>query len=289
MGLLVAFVCAFLSSSKDLISKRLASRLDGMTSTFASFGFALPYYFVLLAILYFLGKEHFSYSRLFYWYVLARATTDVFAEGMKMYALALGDISIVSTCFAMAPLFVLVSAPLITGDQPTLASVVSLVLVSVGSLLLVYRPKHPDWGSQKKAIFLALGAAFFFGVNTCFDRLAAKEGEGTYSFVFSAFAMTFVSAVFLLPLVLPRVDRLRDLRDYQGGFWARGALETAFMSGKLYSMQELRPDEATAIMRLSLVLSILGGGVFFRERDLVRRLLAGVIILAGVFIVARMH
>src|SRR5438128_5587010 len=50
MGFLAAVLSAGLSSAKDLLSKRLAFRLDGTVSTFASFFFALPYYVVVLAV-----------------------------------------------------------------------------------------------------------------------------------------------------------------------------------------------------------------------------------------------
>src|SRR6516162_779679 len=97
MGFFAATLSAVFSSSKDLLSKRLAFRLDGTTSTFASFTFALPYYVLLLAVLYALGFEAFTWSLPFLVLVLLRSITDTFAEWLKMHALAHGDISVVAT------------------------------------------------------------------------------------------------------------------------------------------------------------------------------------------------
>jgi hypothetical protein len=44
-----------------------------------------------------------------------------------------------------------------------------------------------------------------------------------------------------------------------------------------------------AVQRLSLLISIIGGRIFFREEDFGRRFAAGVLILAGVFLVAWMQ
>src|SRR5436305_623414 len=145
MGLLASLLSAVFSSSKDLISKRLAFRLDGMVSTFASFAFALPYYAVALLVLGLLDQETFTWSLAFFVLVLLRSVTDTFAEGMKMHAFAHGDISLVASFFSISPLFLLITSPLITGDRLSVAGVVAVTLVVGGSLLLVYRPRAKGW------------------------------------------------------------------------------------------------------------------------------------------------
>src|ERR1700733_12021788 len=86
MGLLASLLSAVLATSKDLVSKRLAFRLDGMTSTYASFAYALPYYVLVLAVLWLLDRETFTCSLAFLWLVLLRSVTDTLAEAMKMHA-----------------------------------------------------------------------------------------------------------------------------------------------------------------------------------------------------------
>ena len=73
MGFLAATLSAVFSSSKDLLSKRLAFRLDGTSSTFASFAFALPFYIAALVLLYALGLESFERSVPFLVLVLLRS------------------------------------------------------------------------------------------------------------------------------------------------------------------------------------------------------------------------
>ncbi len=284
MHFLAALLSAVFSSAKDLLSKRLAYRLDGTVSTFASFAFALPFYVVLLGVLYFLGLEQFDWSLAFLVLVLLRSITDTFAEWLKMYAFAHGDISIVATFFSLSPLFLLFTSPLITEDQLELADIVAVVLVVGGSLLMVYRPAHASWTGQRKGVLLASGAALFFSLNSCFDRLAVQKGTP----VVAGFSMTLLSAVFLAPFVLRR-DRLQALRVHWAGLLTRGALEIAFMVCKLYALQFLQAPDVVAVQRLSLVLSILGGWIFFKEPDIKRRLTAGLLILGGVFVVAWMQ
>jgi drug/metabolite transporter (DMT)-like permease len=285
MGFFAAMLSAVFSSSKDLLSKRLAFRLDGTTSTFASFAFALPFYVVVLAFLYWLGFEDFERSLPFLVLILLRSITDTFAEALKMHAFAHGDISIVTTFFSLSPLLLLLTSPLITGDPLHLVDALAVALVVAGSLLMVYRPSTTGWAAQRKAILLACGAALFFSLNSCFDRLAVQRGTP----VFSGFTMTLLSALFLLPFVGFRKDRLQSLRTHRVGLFVRGALEIAFMVCKLYALQFLAAPDVVAVQRLSLVLSIIGGRMFFKEPDFKRRLAAGILILMGVFVVAWMQ
>lgn len=282
MGLLASLLSAVLAAAKDLVSKRLAFRLDGTASTYASFAYALPFYLLLLAILRLAGYEAFTFTRTFLLLVLLRSITDTLAEWMKMYAFAHGDISVVVSFFSLSPLLLLITSPLITGDPVSLPGVVALFLVVGGSLLLVYRPWHASFAAQRRAIGLATGAALFFSLNSCFDRLAVQEGTP----VFAGFTMTLLSAAFLFPLVVWRRDRLQALRAHRTGLLFRGFLEVAFMVAKLSALQYLQAPYVVGIQRLSLVLSIIGGRVFFQEEDFGRRLAAGVLILGGVLLIA---
>jgi drug/metabolite transporter (DMT)-like permease len=281
MGVLLGLLSAVFAASKDLLSKRLAFRLDGTASTFASFFFALPFYVAVLLVLWLADRETLTWSRSFLLLVFLRAVTDTLAEWLKMYALAFGDISLVATFLALSPLFLLVASPWITGDPLSLWEVAAVVLVVLGGLLMVYRPGTADWRRQSRGILLACAAAVFFSLNSCFDRLAVQEGTP----VFAGFSMTLLSALFLLPLVLGHPQRMGALVSNWGGLSLRGILEIAFMVCKLAALQYLTAPDVVALQRLSLLLAIVGGRVFFKEADFKRRLAAGALTLAGVLVV----
>jgi drug/metabolite transporter (DMT)-like permease len=295
MGLALAIFSCVFATAKDLVSKRLAGQLDGTVSTFASFAFAVPYYVLVLGVLYLFGQEPFAITRAFLLLELLRSITDTFAEWMKMYAFAYGDISVVSSFFSLSPLFLLFLSPFITEDEPSLTAGLGVLVVVAGSLLVVRRQPAKEAVSQRKGILLALGAALFFSLNSCFDRLAMKEGKPLvaasseallWAPVFAGFTMTVLSALFLLPLILLRRDRVQTLVAYRGEFALRGFLEITFMVSKLTAMQFLSAPEVVAIQRLSLLLAIVAGRVIFKEPDFGRRLAAGMLILTGVCLIA---
>jgi drug/metabolite transporter (DMT)-like permease len=298
MGLIAALSSAVLASAKDLVSKRLAFRLDGTASTFASFAYALPFYVLILAVLYFAGEETFALSGAFLLLVLLRSITDTLAEWLKMSAFTHGDISLVVSFFSLSPVIMLFTSPLITGDVPSFWGSAAVVIVTIGSLLLVYRPTSAGFAAQKKAVLLATCAALFFSLNSCFDRLAVQKalpgfetadrsvGSTVVRAAYSGFAMTLLSAIFLLPLIAGNKLRLASLGASWRGLWLRGFLEAAFMVCKLSALVYWQAPYVAGFQRFSLILSIIGGRVFFKEADFGRRFAAGILILSGIALIA---
>ena len=277
MGVFAALLSACFATTKDLVSKKLSFQIDGTTSTFASFAFALPFYVILLTVLLLLGYEEVNITPVFLFYVLLRSLTDSFAEAFKMHAFNHGDLSLVATFLSLSPLFLLVTSPLLTGDELRPGTALATLVLVAGSLLLVYKPGDRRWAEQKKGILLAVGAALFFSLNSCFDRLSVQKGPPA----FSAFAMTLLSALFLTPFVVGRVKRLGLLWTERRWLLVRGFLEVPFMVLKLTALQTYQATEVVGYQRVSLLLSIVAGHFLFKEGDFWRRFAAGLLILFG--------
>ncbi len=281
MGVLLAFFSTLLGTGKDLVSKRISFLVDGTTSTFASFFFALPFYALLLAVCYFFDFEVTILSIHFFNLVLLRSLSDAGAEWTKMQALAGGEISLIAPFISLAPLFLLLLSPLITGDPLTVYGVLAVVISVIGTLLVAARPSVRHDKAALRSIGMALLTSFFFAINTCFDRLAVQVSTP----VFSGFAMTLLAALFFMPLVIFKPHRMSSLRVAAPLLFLRGAIETIFMVTKLWALVYLSAPSVAAISRLSLIFSIVGGKVFFDDKDFGRRMAGGVLIVVAALLV----
>lgn len=283
MGIIAALISALFSTSKDLVSKRLSFSVDGTTSTFASFAFALPFYILLIVALYLAGLENFEIGVGFVLLVLIRSITDAAAEWLKMTALGLGEISLVVCFFSLSPVFLAVASPLITGDQLSVLGIVGLILIAAGSIVVIFRPRSSIEATlaadkaRNRAILLATLASVFFALNTCFDRLAVQQASAALS----GFAMTGFSAILFLPAIISSPTRISGLVDSAKPFLIRGGLEVGFMVLKLLALQYLTAPEVVGIQRLSMVASVIGGAVFFGERGVAQKLLGALVIAVG--------
>lgn len=280
MGVLAALFTAVMSTAKDLASKMLAGRVDPDVSTFASFAFALPFYALIALGFHVCGYEAIEVSRQFLLLVLLRGASDVCAEGCKMRALKHGDVSLVTGLLALSPLVLTIISPFITGDVVTLSDAVAIVLIVVGGLLLVRRQSDTGAIVQPRAILYALGGSVAFALNTCFDRLAVVHSGP----VTSAFAMTVCAALLTSPVLLRRGVVRGDLVRNTGGFLLRGVFETLFMIAKMVALMSLPAHVVLGLVRVSMLFTVVAGGVWFKEEDRQRRIVATLVMYAGLLI-----
>ena len=282
-GILFSLFCASTSSLKDLLSKRLAFQLDGLTSAFASFLFALPYYAVLLLILWLLGYEHFACSKLFLTYVVLRSISDTGAEWLKMSSYRHGDISLVSIVFAIQPLIITLFSFFILHERPTPLALTGILIIVAGTLLLATEKPFgaAERSARARAILLAFLSTLCFSVNSVFDRLAVQEGSA----VWSACAMTLLSGLFLAPLPLFQAERRAAMKAHYPLLFRRGFLEVLAMTSKLLALQFLEVAYVAGLQKLSTLFSVIGGRVLYGEKGFSVRFLASFIIFIGAFLI----
>ncbi len=275
MGLIYAISAAFLASAKDIVSKSVAGKVSGTISTLASFLYALPFYIILIGIGYVLGYEDLSFSSKFFGLVVLRAISDIGAEWFKMTALSKGDLSVVSAFYSLSPVFLLFLSPIFTGDQLTTGGIVGVILVGIGTFTFGMKPSNGQ-PPQYKAMVLGLISALFFSLNSCFDKLAVNESSP----LISGFAMTALSGFILVPFA--REPIIPAFAKTNRPFLIRGLFETIFMISKLAALQYLQAPYVVAIMRGSIIISIISGRTIFNESNFIQRLMGGVIILTGI-------
>lgn len=276
-GILAALISTFFATSKDLLSKKLSEKVHGNVSAFASFLYAIPWYFLIMGIAYMTGIPVLEYGSAFFLYVLLRAITDSFAEFFKMHALAKGDISFIANFLSLSPVFLLFTAPLITGEHIDGLGLFGVILICLGTISFVYHPMEIKAGIPWKGVGFALLSSIFFSLNSCFDRLSVQEGHP----IFSGFMMTSLSMVFLFPTLSFVKNPKEQFKNNTSLFYIRGLMEVLFMCTKLFAMQYLEPQYVVGIGKLGLVMSILGGGLIYKEKGTVRRFLISMVIVTG--------
>jgi uncharacterized membrane protein len=279
LGSLAAVVASLLTVARDVVSKKVSSRVHPFVSSFASFAFAAPFYLLLLGVSWIIGFEDFSWQGSFWFYVFLRAATDTVAEGSRMLAFKDGELSSVSAIFSLHPVITLIFSPLITGDPLNQNIVLGVLLATLGTYFFLKVPKK----IPLKSLIFSLLAAVFFSLNNCFDRLSAQSASA----LFGAFAMNMLAGFFTLPLIFIRPGARQSLDQMQtskGLFSLRGLFEAVFMTLKLMAVSVLQAPVASAILRLNLILQVFAGRAFFHEEGLLFRVIGSLLIVLGAIV-----
>jgi uncharacterized membrane protein len=277
LGSSLAILAALAGSAKDTISKKVSFSVDGTISAFASFAFAIPCYLVLLAFSVWIGWEQPHVGTSFFLFVLLRSFSDTFAESFKMHALSKGEFSSVAALIALHPVISLFTSPILTGDPITRPMIIGVVLAVVGNLIIMTSGKERPSG---RAITYSLLTAFFFSINTCFDRLSVGAGSP----IISGIAMNILAGLFLLPTLYFKRNAILELKTHASAFWVRGCIEALFMSLKLNALRFITGPELSALMRSNLIFTIISGNRLFGEVGFWRKLLGALITVLGIVI-----
>ena len=206
----------------------------------------------MLTVLYLTGKETFAIGSSFFLWIALRSASDAVAESLKMKSFAYGDLSLVASFLSLSPLFILVTSPLITGEPLRFVEVIAILLTLIGTLIITYKPVTLSDAASKKSMLCAIGAAIFFSLNTCFDKLAVSTASPTLS----AFAVTFIAALMFIPSLWRISDAQEILKSHMRSLWIRGFFEISFMVAKLYALTLISAPSVVGLQRVSLLLSI---------------------------------
>jgi len=210
---------------------------------------------------------------------MLRAVSDSFAEFFKMHAFTHAELSVVSSIFSLNLVILLLISPIVTGDIPNSTGAIGVILSALGSFFIVTNktPSKSEGKSSKKGITYALLAAFFFALNACFDRLAVQSASPALS----GFAMTALSCLILLPLAIRVKDFKSQVKLNSKALSYRAFFEVTFMVTKLAALKYIQAPYVSGIMRSTLIFSIIGGKVIFKEENFKKKLIGGALIVLG--------
>lgn len=216
--------------------------------------------------------------------LLGIGVTELVAFSVYLRALQLTDISIASPLKRMKPMFVAVFEPLVfgiafvplIGVAATFAGIGGYIVLMKGTDLLTPFRRIRETGPK-----LAFIAALLYGVLS----LGSRYGTTTTSpYVFGAIIFSIMTIGYITILAQQRqIPALRD--HFTKGFaiiGVLGILRSLFV-WIAYSMAAA--SLVVAVTQLTVLTDILVGGVLLKEDGLVKRILGGGMILAGVYIV----
>jgi uncharacterized membrane protein len=285
MWLVFSLLTALFESLKDVLSKIILKEADEYVVAWAirffSLPFLIPFFFLL---------EWPKLGRPFWPALILGGTLNMVATVFYMKALKASDLSITVPMVTFTPVFLLVTSPLIVGEFPSLSGLAGILLVVAGSYVLNMKDSREGLWAPFKALIREKGPRFMLGVALIWSITSNidKIGVTHSSVLLWVTAINAVSAVFLFPVALRRIFKKpeslssRNLRILVGvGLIA--ALRSLF---QITALTLTLVAYVISIKRTSAIFGILFGALIFKEKGFRERLLGGLIMVAGVFLIA---
>lgn len=287
MWLLFSAASAVFDAGKHILSKQTLSRdkVHPVTAAWALAFFSLPLTLPLA-----LWNWPFALDQAF-WLAASIALAMDFVS-MLMYAKAIqsSDISLSIPMLAFVPLLLLVSGYLINAESPTLLGITGVCMIVAGAYFLHfdYRRIHPlqpffaifkDQGTA-----LMFGVAIIWGISSALHKRAIVHSNPFFYTGFSAIVLT--AALTPLAWMFGRKSLIKAWRKKK----LKHLAAIGLFDGAAILMESLGQSIAysafvLAIKRTGIMLTAIGGAVFFQEKIKDRLLPIGVM-LVGVLAIA---
>lgn len=278
--IIYSFLVALFTAAKNVSSKKSLRSVDEyVVSWFLAFlpaVFILPLYFFTPVPV--LGNN--------FWTVLiADCLLSAIATVWSIRALLKSDLSLTTPLVAFTPLFMLLTGYLMLGEMPDAGGVTGVVLVVVGAYFLNIKERRNGYIAPFRALLrdegaqLMLGAAFVWSVTGIMDKIVIQNSEP----IFFVMAENFLIAFFILPFAWKRIKREhKDIRKEKYHLLGVGAFGTISLIFQMIAISQTLVVYVVAIKRLSILLSIILGGVIFKEKEIRQKFVGGAIMVLGV-------
>ncbi|MBC8338368.1 MAG: EamA family transporter [Alphaproteobacteria bacterium] len=203
-----------------------------------------------------------------------------------LQAYRFGDLShVYPLARGIAPVTVAVLAALFAGEVPNAGGMTGILLVSVGiiSLMFAGRQGEQTKSNNLKAVLLAIATGLFIASYTVVDGLGIRLGETVFGYI--VWLNVGEGIPFMIAAVLMRP---KELRPFLKVHWPRttgtGLLVVAAYGLVLYALSQGAMAHISALRETSVLFAALIGVVMLHEPLGWRRIVAALIIAAGVIL-----
>lgn len=288
MWVLYALLSAIFIATTDPIAKKVLTKTgDEYVVGWSCLLLSVPF----LAIYYFsnrIAPVSPELIRIMVFYVLP---FEVFAAFLYYRALKLTDISLSVPFLALTPIFVLLTGFLILGERVSLIGIAGIALIAIGVYSINIKAAKDGLLGPVKAILANKGSLYMALVSVIFSVTAvlSKKVMLLSSPQSAPLIYNLSISLALAPIVIYRLKKGTSVvgkgRAIILSYVALGLLSALSSICFFKAMSMTSAVYAVSIKRLSLLMSVGYGWLFFRERDVRIRLASTLCMVLGVAII----
>jgi drug/metabolite transporter (DMT)-like permease len=208
-------------------------------------------------------------------------------------AIELADVSLVAPLISLSPLFMLLTSWLMLSETPDNLGLAGIVLVVVGTYFLAGGQSNFALAPLVKLVEepgtrWALTVAILWSITANIDKLTVQASSPlTYTFWFHlVFTVAFTPIFLMLKSEWTLIEGQSSEED-PGVTWlilillSVGLFQAILTAAQMLAVIMTNVTYVIAIKRAGMLITVLGGGLFFDESHLSRRFVAALLVLVG--------
>ena len=286
--LIISLCSAFFLATADTITKRYLSSCRPGEMTLIRFGSIG----VLLLPLLFVGPWP-KLPSPFWWLLIVAVPIEILAMWLYMKAIRVSPLSLTLPYLAFTPVFNILTGYLGLGETVSTTGFAGILLVVGGAWLLNLEKTGPGpvkFLAPFKAIIQGDGSRLML-ITAALYSINSVVGKGMLKYApphfLAPFYFLLVGAVAGFVFVRKGDGTLASIRKHPWAILFVGLFMAGMILSHFYAVIKIEVAYMIAVKRTSLLFGILYGAWLFNEKGLLRHLLAGTLMVAGVFLIAK--
>lgn len=285
----LALLAAFLDASYYAAIKKYLQKID---ENALAAGALLISFIILFTISLIRGIPTFNLT--FILAILTNAVLDIISIKLYLKALKYTDLSLAMPMISFTPIFLILTSFMILGELPSYLGGVGILFIVVGSYLLnfkkdkhsILQPLKEIW--HNKGLFYMLIVAFIYSLTSVFDKVVVVNSDS----YFGSALLKLIPGIFFLVLAIrpknhkhqSQLPQEKPLKKYTAFLVAGILTALAAITINIALTMQIVPY-VISLKRTSILLSVIYGGVLFKEKSIWQRLTGALIMVAGVIII----
>ena len=283
----LTLLSAFFLATADTLSKGYLSHYRPGELVLVRFGIAGM---LLLPLL--LWQPWPSLSPVFWGWMAVSVPVELMAMWLYMQAIRSSPLSLTLPYLAFTPAFNTLTGYIVLGETVTLTGFSGILLIVFGAWLLNLQATQNGSGLNILAPFLAItrerGSRLMLMVAALYS-LTSVTTKGALLHVtpafFGPFYFVVMGAAALLLFASRDVSTWRALGRHPWAHLAIGVCMSAMVVTHFYAIEHIEVAYMIAVKRTSLLFGMLYGAWLFKETGLLKNLVAGMLMVLGVFLI----
>jgi len=279
-----AFICALSVATADALSKKaLATDNDTYLVAWVRIGYAVPF---LIFILPFIDIP--ELDNVFFIVTFVLIPLDIIALLLYIKAISISPLSLTLPFLSLTPVFLIGTSYIILGESPDKTGLMGIILVVIGAYLLnVHTIKRgileplKAVGKEKGSVLMII-VAFIFSITSNFGKVAVQHSSPIF---FSVFYSALLSAFLFLIVSFKTKRVLSKIVSQPLLFLFIGIVMAIMIITHLKAISLVEVSYMISVKRLSLIIGVIYGAVFFKETNIKERLLGSTVMVMGVVLI----
>jgi drug/metabolite transporter (DMT)-like permease len=283
---ILSLISAFSLATSDAFTKKALVSNNEYIVAWMRLILSLPLLFVTLLFIPFPKIDKYFYIAFF-----ASLPLEILSIILYIKALRLSPLSLTLPFLALTPLFLIFVSYIIVGEKVSLFGSLGIFLIVLGSYTLnisrlregILKPIKAI--SKEKGSVLMIGVAFIYSITSSLGKIAIEHSSALF------FGATYFASlvIFFTPIALYKGrEGLKDLLKkniFPKSLLLPGIFYSFMIISHMLAMSIAKVAYVISVKRMSLLIGVFYGWIFFREENIRERLLGAILMFIGFVLV----